>query len=609
MVERVRLIAPRVRLLATTGLILAYAAMTGDAHAQSQGGGFPSLPPAAIDVRTGDLRKQLKAYEPNQPARSTQPNWIVSPSIGVDVGVTDNALATERDRRSDFFTLITPSLTVSGETSRVRVNATYSPQATIYARTGSQTRVDQFGNAAALISVVPGSLFLDLRGAITEQSRTGGLGGYSNGNGGTTALNRNDAVQSITVSITPYAEHRFSGWGTGRVGYSFLRTLQDSNNQTNYNRFTGQTQLQQAFNTSGGNQGFGNQGFGNQGFGNQGIGNQGITGNLTTQRERASFITGENLGRFNFITAAEAVQYSGAGAYHNAHRNQLTIDGGYAVSRTVTVIAGTGYQDIRFTGTPGYRLSEPIWSVGVRLTPNPDSSITVGYGRKDGANSLFLDATTAPTARTRLYARYSEGLSTDALGQQDLLQSTTIGSTGLLTDSSTGAPVGSTGAQFGTQNGLYRLRRFSVSGSLLLDRDSFSVSISNEDRSNLSAVTFGPGANGQLLPVLPAGSTSNGTFGSVSWQHELTPVMTFSASASYGVTEYSNLGLGGGNGGSNQQTSLSGQAALNYQFTETLSGSARYLYTERNSNQPQTLFGNQGNLVQNTLLVGLRKSF
>ena len=545
------------------------------------------------------MRRQLQAYQPDQPARSTQPAWIISPSIGVDVGVTDNALATERNQRADLFTLITPSLSVSGDTPRVQVNATYSPQATIYARTGGQTRVDQFGNGAALISVAPGTLFLDLRGSITQQSRVGGLGGYNNGNGGDTALNRNDAVQSITVSITPYAEHRFSGWGTGRVGYSFLRTLQDANNQTNYNQFTGQTQLQQAFNTSGGN----------QGFGNQGIGSQGITGNLTTQRERASFITGENLGRFNVITAAEAVQYSGAGAYHNAYRNQLTLDGGYAVSRTVTVIAGTGYQDIRFTGTPGFRLSEPIWSVGVRLTPNPDSSITIGYGRKDGANSLFLDATTAPTARTRLYSRYSEGLSTDAESQQDLLQSTTIGSTGLLTDTATGAPVSSSGAQFGTQNGLYRLRRFSISGSLLLNRDSFSVSISNEDRSNLSAVTFGPGANGQLLPVLPAGSSSNGTFGTVSWQHELTPVMTLSTSAGYGVTEYSNLGLGGGNGGGNRQTSLSGQAALSYQFTETLSGSARYLYTERNSNQPQTLFGSQGNLVQNTLLVGLRKSF
>ena len=243
--------------------------------------------------------------------------------------------------------------------------------------------------------------------------------------------------------------------------------------------------------------------------------------------------------------------------------------------------------------------------MGVRLTPDPQSTITIGYGRRDGANSLYLDANTAPTARTRVYARYSQGLSTDAEQQQNLLQSTTVGSTGLLTDSATGAPVSSGGSQFGTQNGLYRLSTFSIGGSLALNRDSFSVSIANENRANISAVTFGPGANGTALPVLPAGSSSNGTFGSLSWQHELTPVMVSSVSASYGISDFSNLG----SAGASRQTTISGQAALSYQFTETLSGSVRYQYTERSSGQSQTLYGTQGNLVQNTLLAGLRKSF
>ncbi len=573
-----RVIPLRLWLGTGAGIVLA-----GAASAQGAGGGFPPLTPSAIDVRTGDLRRQLTAYEPNQLARSTQPEWVYNASLGVDIGITDNAQGVDRNKQADVFTLISPAITVSGDTARVQVNATYSPQAYIYAATGSQTRVDQFGNATALISVVPGTLFLDVRGSIAENSRTGGLGTTG---GNSVAQNQQDEVQSLSVSVTPYAEHRFGGAGTGRIGYSFVRTLQDGNNNTNFNQFAQQQQLQQAFNTSG-------------------LNNGGITGNLTTQRERASFVTGEDLGRFNVITVAEAVQYSGAGAYHGAHRNQLNVDGGYAVSRTVTLVAGTGYQDLRFTGTPGYRVNEPVWSVGVRLTPDPDSTITIGYGRKDGANSLYLDANTAPTARTRVFARYSQGLSTDAEQQQDLLQSTTVGSTGLLTDSATGAPASSGGSQFGTQNGLYRLRTFSISGSLALNRDSFSVSVVNEDRSNISAVTFGPGANGSALPVLPAGSSSNGTFGSVSWQHELTPVLVSSVSASYGITDYSNLGTAG----ASRQTTISGQAALSYTFTETLSGSVRYQYTERSSPQAQTLFGNQGSLVQNTLLVGLRKSF
>lgn len=560
----------------------------GAASAQGSGGGYPPLTPASIDVRTGDLRRQLTAYEPNQLSRSTQPAWIVSSSIGVDIGVTDNAQGTSVRPQADLFGIVSPSITISGDTPRAQINASYSPQAYFYVQTGNQTRVDQFGNARALISVVPGSLFLDLRGSISENSRTGGLGtnGGNSVGGNSTAQNQQDQVQSLSFSVTPYAEHRFGGTGTARIGYSFVRTLQDANNTTNYNQFAQQQQLQQAFNTSG-------------------LNNGGITGNLTTQRERASFVTGEDLGRFNVFTVAEAVQYSGAGAYHNAHRNQLNVDLGYAISRTVTLVAGTGYQDLRFSGTPGYRISEPIWSVGVRLTPDPQSTITIGYGRRDGANSLYLDANTAPTARTRVYARYSQGLSTDAEQQQNLLQSTTVGSTGLLTDSTTGAPVSSGGSQFGTQNGLYRLSTFSIGGSLALNRDTFSVSIANENRANISAVTFGPGANGTALPVLPAGSSSNGTFGSLSWQHELTPVMVSSVSASYGISDFSNLG----SAGASRQTTISGQAALSYQFTETLSGSVRYQYTERSSGQSQTLYGTQGNLVQNTLLAGLRKSF
>ncbi len=558
----------------------------GPAWSQA-GGGYPSLPAAGVDVRTGDLRQQLSAYQQDPLARSTQPAWIISPSIGVDVGVTDNAQEVERPRRGDVFTVISPSVVVSGETARLRVNLAYSPLISVYANNGSQTRIDQYFNGGALATIVPDAVFLDLRGAITQQSRTGGYG-YGSG----TQLNRRDQVQSITVSATPYAEHRFGGWGTGRVGYSILRTLQDSRDGgTNFNA-NSQLAQSQVF---------------NNGL-NNGFNNAFNTGNLTTQRERASFITGENLGRFNNITVLEAVQYYGGGAYHGAYRNLVSNDVGYALTRTITLVVGAGYQDLKFSGTPGYRISEPIWNVGVRLTPQPDSTISLGYGRRDGANSFYLDGAYSPTARTRVFARYTQGLSTDAEDQQNLLQSTTIGSTGLITDTATGAPVTSTSSLFGTQNGLYRLRRFSISGSLLLNRDTFGASIVNEDRSNITATSFGPGTNnnGAFLPVLPAGSSSNGTFGSLSWQHELTPQLSSTASVTYGVTDYSNLGTGSS---TTSTRSISGLAALNYQFTETLSGSARYIFTDRSSNQAQTIFGNQGNVTENVVLVGLRKSF
>ncbi len=302
-------------------------ASLGAAWAQL-GGGYPSLPATVTDTRVGDLRGQLEQYLPGLLPRTAGPAFLVHASLGVDAGVTDNALRVGQPRRADAFTTASPILGVSGDTSRLKVNLSYAPVATLYAQTPSQNRFDHYGNGVALATLVPEAVFLDLRGSVTQQSRTGGYYGQTS----TLALNRNDQVQTAAFSVTPYAEHRFGGFGTARIGTSLARTVQ-----------TGYGSQDNLSNT---------QALLFNGFG--------VTGNLTTQRERASFVTGENLGRVNDVAVLEAVQYSGVGAYRGAHRNQATNDVGYAITRTVTALAGFGYQDLRFNGLPGVRLHKPI---------------------------------------------------------------------------------------------------------------------------------------------------------------------------------------------------------------------------------------------------------
>ncbi len=559
--------------------------LVGTGTAWAQAGGGPISPAVSPVVRLGDLRSQLQAYQPGQLPRSTGPAWLISPSIGVDVGVTDNVFVVDRPRKADVFTLISPAVVVSGDTARLKVNVAYTPRIAVYASTSEQTRVDQFFNGSALAAIVPETVFLDVRGSISQQSRAGGFANSDQ------TLNRRDQVQSISFSATPYAEHRFGGWGTGRVGYSIARTLQNGREGDNVVFNQGSNQNGQFFGTP---------------FGN--------TGNLTTQRERASFVTGENLGRINNISVLEAVQYNGSGPYRGAYRNTVSTDFGYAITRNIILLGGTGYQDLKFSGSPGVRINEPIWNVGVRLLPNADSSITVGYGRRDGANSVYLDGSYSPTVRTRIFARYSTGITTDSEEQQNLLQASSVGPTGLVTDSVTGAPVGSTSDFFGTQNGLFRLRRFSASGFLLLNRDSISLSVVNEQRTNLSSVAFDPNfsaLNSSIgnVVVLPPGSSTSGTYGTVSWQHELSPVLTSTASFQYGVQS---VGQNGSGGSQPSTRTLSVTAGLGYQFTETLTGSARYSFTERSGGYGQPIFGTtngNGSVIENQVLVGLRKSF
>lgn len=557
---------------------LAAAASLGAGAAWAQlGGGYSSLPATVADTRVGDLRGQLEQYLPGLLPRTAGPAFLVRASLGADAGITDNALRVGQPRRADAFTVLSPTLQMSGDTSRLKVNLSYAPVASVYAKTSSQTRFDQYGNGAALATLVPDAVFLDLRGSVTQQSRTGGYYGQTS----TAALNRNDQVQTTAFSVTPYAEHRFGGLGTARLGYSLARTIQNGYGS------------QDALNTQ--------ASLFNNGFG--------ATGNLTTQRERASFATGENLGRVSDIAVLEAVQYSGVGAYRGAHRNQVTDDVGYAVTRTITALAGFGYQDLRFNGVPGVRLREPIWSAGVRLTPNPDSSVTITYGRRDGFNAAAVDGSYSPTGRTRVFVRYATGLTTDAEEQQNLLATTNVGPTGLLTDSVTGAPVSSSSGAFGTQNGLYRLRRFSITGLLLLNRDSVSVSLQQDDRTSVNAAPAGIGGTAP-----PATGSNSGVLGTLAWEHELSPALSSSASLSYGVDDGS-----AGAGSSGSQRTVQTTLALNYVFTETLTGSARYLFTDRSGGgrtgpaAGQNIgpgFGQAGqNLTENLLLVGLRKSF
>ena len=75
-----------------------------------------------------------------------------------------------------------------------------------------------------------------------------------------------------------------------------------------------------------------------------------------------------------------------------------------------------------------------------------------------------------------------------------------------------------------------------------------------------------------------------------------------------------------GTAASGSQRTVQTTLALNYIFTETLTGSARYLFTDRSGGAGRTAgsfgysqtgaYGQTGqNLTENLLLVGLRKSF
>ena len=551
------------------------------AHAQTDGydgrqlytGGL--LPGVGTSARVGDLRPQLERYFETAAPRANGPAWLVQPALDIDAGFTDNALRIERPREADFLTHISPQIFVSGDTSRLKVNLNYAPTIVLYAAHGSQDRVDHFGNGQLLLTLAPDAAYLDLRGSITRQSLVGnGIDQYS-----TDTYNRQNSAQSYSFAVTPYVQRRFGGWGTAKLGYSYARTIQDAQDRL----------------AAPGNQ----LALGTPAYG--------VVGNLTTQRERASFTTGENLGRINDFLLLEATQYAGGGSYSGAYRNQVENQLGYALTRRITLLGGAGYQDLRYSGIPAIRVNEPIWNVGVRYAPNPDSVLTLLYGRRDGFNAFSFDGQVAPTARTRLIGRYTTGITSDVEQAQTVLETTSVGPAGLLTDAATGAPVGY-GGSFGVQNGVFKLKRLSFDGLLFRARDSYSLGVVYENRTTLSNT---PTLSG--LSVIPPGTTSNSVSASVSWQHELGPGLSSVAIAQYAVTNQPAQLLANRN---DDQRTLSLTAALNKRFTESLSGSIRYAFVNQSGGNAsfypgvnRAFLANTGAYTENVVLVGLRKSF
>ena len=528
-------------------------------------GGISSVRPGALDQQIA----QAFAPAGGGPTPATLgPAWQFTPSAGVTEELTDNAQAVgggagsvSGKARGDLISILQPGLALTGDTQRLQVNLAYSPQIYLYASDGSQDRVDHEFNGRALATLIPQTLFLDVRGLATQQAVGGGFGPTR-----FNTLSSNNTVQDYSFSAAPYLVHRFGPIGTAEVGYGIGRTVQSANgnapiNQGFVNPFTLQPGL---FQPSAANQ------------------------NTTTQNAHAAFVTGEAFGRYNATALASATRFDGQGVLSGAHRDTYTIDNGYAITRTITALATVGYEDIKYSGASPVRITDAIWAVGARLVPNADSTLTVTYGHHDGLDSLTIDGSLAPSPRTRVYVRYSTGLTTNQEELQNALATTDIDALGNPVDHGNGAPIYDASNFFGVQDNLERLRRLSVSGAYTLDRDTFTATVENDNSKVISQ------ASAESLGAL---GSNSGTFGSLTWGHTLSPRLSSSVFFQYGVRTLDGPP-------SSTQDLLVASAALSYLLGPGLSSTLQFSHDQSSGGG---VVG--GSTHDNTLLLSVLKTF
>jgi uncharacterized protein (PEP-CTERM system associated) len=483
--------------------------------------------------------------------------YAIRPSIGVEVLATDNVFQTS-DARGDIVTTIAPSLEAAIATTRLTGTLRYTPALHLYANYSSQNGIDQIGDGRLLAALVPGLFYVDVRGAASVVPT---FAGFIPGSGQLVA--GSDTMQTYTAQVTPFLVQRFGSAATVQAGYSFQYSSQN---------FTDFSQSSPDFGQS----------------------SPGSAENYMAHRGFAVVRSGEDFGRLALQARVDGTKYVGNGIYDDAHRFVTALETRYAILRSVALLGEIGYENQEYSGTNPFSISDAIWSVGLRLTPGPDSIVVVKYGRQNGFNSFYLNAGAALGVRTNLFATYRETLATTLTQAQDLLATTTVDALGNPVDSQSGAPVVLINPFLGLSDALYRMRVGTVSLRHHWPRDVLTLSGTWQSQDPMTS------ANNAVSVA-----STRGTYATLSWAHELSPRTTGVATAQYGHVSgqlgFGQPGFGQPDQGDTDTYALS--AMLMHQLNDKLTGSIQVAWTSNTSSVV-----NQG-YSQAVIRAGLRRTF
>lgn len=478
----------------------------------------------------------------------------ITPSLGAQEQFITGTYQNGGGRNSEFVTSIRPGLLVAGERPNLTVAVNYDPQIQIYSNHNYGNTISQSLNAAVDAALIPGALNLALRGYATTQSTIGGLapGGY-------TVLGNNNTTLTQSYSVEPSFQHYFSGAGTLDLAYVLGITRQSGN--TAYLPNTSLPYFQ--------------------------------NGNFTSQTEDATFTTVPIFYRFDDIPSVSMTEDTGTGVLNSAHQYFYDNMVRYALTRHALLTASGGYEDIYYSGIPPVRIQDATWSIGFQLTPAENASIIFQYQHRYGFNAPYFAAIYPITARTTLAASYTDELGTQ---QQQLGQgvaASSVNSFGLPVSGVSGVPVLLTNQALSVQSSLQRQSTLAFSSTTTYSRDSISFSVLRQSQ---KLVATAPGF---------AGFSQSSLSGNVDYTHQLSEVASFSTYLNY--TRTNSIALGAGT-----TSSYAASFTYGYQFSPSLSGYAQYLLT----NQDFIGYGNQylnngnnGTSLQNSIIVGIQKTF
>lgn len=553
----------RLRAVALVGLGLASA----PAFAQDQVGGG-TTPGAG-----GEQATRTTAVPQPAPTTGTYsgPGWDVNLGITLAGTLTDNSGQNNSHQQTTITGEILPYIRVNADTPRITGSLYYQPAYRVNFNDSRNNGFSHYANGRFRAIVIEDAVAIE---GYAYASLVPQYAGYGFGlpitdpngvpvPGSTAGISRRNLSQVVAFSIGPTASHQFGGWGTATASATYS--------------YSSSTAPRYQFTPNGFEQ----------------VSN---TGRSEVMTETVQFVSGENLGRFQDSVYGAVSQINGTGASKNGStmvgRNTLS----YAVNRWASLMGSIGYQSASYPnalvvrantvdGTQrGYKFDGVTWNASVKIIPNADSQVTVGYGRSWGTEQWTGSASYAVTARTTINANYYTTLGTSLYGLQQDLATTNPGTPG-------GPPIIGNGFVPGTQN-IYRTNTFALGSNTIWTNDTLGI-YASYSRQTVVATSLQPTA-----PNVPTqvGGSSRSVALSANWTHEFSEVMNGSLYGTFGRRIASSTANGGEN-------FFAGSASLRYLFSPTLTGAAQYFFYDLASETPNRSY------IQNVFTVSLTKQF
>ena len=484
----------------------------------------------------------------------TGPAYLIQPRLQLGEILTDNVLQTATRRFADIESQLRPGISVITDTPRLQGTLSASAEYDKFAFTPGEDRLQGSLFTDSLATVVPGTVFIDLRSALTEASGSGATG-FLNVN----QLPRSQQTQVFTNTISPFYRTSFAGLD-GELRYRFSSTS-----------FSGGT-LAIAPTTPGGTS---------------------TSAQDTTEHEATLTIgTGEAYGRLTSRLTVDAAKIESTSLAQSTQLNTYD-DLQYQFNDTVAATGRLGYNYSRYPLSPGANLMSPTYLIGGQVQFGPRGFVSLQYGRQQGTNGLNGSAHYDITPLTSVTASLSQGRSSPQQQIQNALATTTLTATGTLVNQTTGLPTSIVNPQFGLQTTIFDFRNFSLGVNSALGDNVFGLFAAYDQRIAVSSA---------------AGSSSSKSL-NFNWSRQLTPDL--SSSATLGYSTVTNATLGTIPGAGNNNKSYTANLGLTYILAVDLTASVLYSFIHLSNPIPTVIVTNptSGSVVVNTLQLTITKVF